>query len=296
MDPQAVLIRSADSGVRGNSILGLTTAVGQAILLAGLTVSWSGQVPAAESQAPPPIRALMVTGGCCHDYESQKKILSEGISARANIVWTIVHEGGDSRTHKVSLYEDPGWADGFDVVVHNECFGAVEDVAFVKRIAAPHRNGLPAVMLHCSTHSYRAAKTDDWRECLGMSSFSHEKRRDLAVVNLAPDHPVMRGFPAVWEDSDDELYKNDKVWPNVTPLAKAFGKDTGRDHVVIWLNHFGKGRVFATTLGHQNSTMADPVYLALVTRGLLWSCGKLDEDGEPVEGYGPSTASTALPK
>ena len=37
----------------------------------------------------------MVTGGCCHDYEAQKKILSEGISARANVEWTIVHEGKD---------------------------------------------------------------------------------------------------------------------------------------------------------------------------------------------------------
>ena len=29
---------------------------------------------------PKPIHALMVCGGCCHDYENQKKILSEGIS------------------------------------------------------------------------------------------------------------------------------------------------------------------------------------------------------------------------
>ena len=38
---------------------------------------------AAADDGPKPIRALMVTGGCCHDYEAQKKILSEGISARA---------------------------------------------------------------------------------------------------------------------------------------------------------------------------------------------------------------------
>jgi hypothetical protein len=33
--------------------------------------------------------------------------------------------------------------------------------------------------------------------------------------------------------------------------------------------------------------MEDPVYLDLVTRGLLWACGKLDENGKPTEGYGP---------
>ena len=43
------------------------------------------------ADAPKPLRALMVTGGCCHDYANQKKILSEGISARANVEWSIVH-------------------------------------------------------------------------------------------------------------------------------------------------------------------------------------------------------------
>jgi hypothetical protein len=39
-----------------------------------------------------PLKVLMVCGGCCHDYENQKLILSEGISARANVEFTIVHE------------------------------------------------------------------------------------------------------------------------------------------------------------------------------------------------------------
>jgi len=30
----------------------------------------------------------------------------------------------------------------------------------------------------------------------------------------------------------------------------------------------------------------DPRYLDLVTRGLLWACGKLGEDGKPLAGYG----------
>jgi type 1 glutamine amidotransferase len=44
----------------------------------------------------------------------------------------------------------------------------------------------------------------------------------------------------------------------------------------------------ATTLGHHNATMADPVYLDLVTRGLLWSLDRLTERGETAPGYGPA--------
>ena len=47
--------------------------------------------------------------------------------------------------------------------------------------------------------------------------------------------------------------------------------------VVAWTNRYnGKTRVFGTTLGHNNDTVADPRYLDLVTRGLLWSVDKLD--------------------
>ncbi len=236
--------------------------------------------------APKPLRVLMVTGGCCHDYEQQKKILSEGISERANVAWTIVHEGKD-RKDKVSIYERRDWAQGYDVVVHNECFGAIEDVDYVENIARPHLEGIPAVMLHCSTHSYRAAKTDEWRKAVGQTSFSHEGARDLEVKAVDTTHPVMKGFPQQWLDRKDELYKNEKLWPDVIPLATAYGVETKKDHVVIWVNKYGRGQVFATTLGHSNATMQDPVYLDLVARGLLWSCGKLDNEGQPLPGYGP---------
>jgi type 1 glutamine amidotransferase len=239
------------------------------------------------ASAPAPLKALLVTGGCCHDYEVQKRVIPEGISARANVVWTIVHEGGTTRDHKVSIYENADWAKGYDVVVHNECFGHVTDVAFVERIAAPHKAGLPAVMLHCSAHSYRQAATDEWRQVLGITSMSHEKRRDLVVKSLGTKHPVLVGFPETWDVPQDELYKNDKVWENIVPLAKAYGEDTKRDHTVVWVNTYGKGRTFATTLGHGNSTMQDPVYLDLIARGLLWSCGKLADDGKPKKGFGP---------
>lgn len=236
-----------------------------------------------------PLKVLMVCGGCCHDYEKQKLILAEGISARANVEFTIVHEegpGGKSdKTHKISIYEKADWAKGYDLVLHNECFGGVEDVAFVERIAKAHFDGVPAVMLHCSTHSYRMAGTDEWRKCIGQKSMSHEKNRDLHVINLKPEHPVMKGFPMEWLDKADELYKNELLYDNFVPLAKAYGEETKKDHNLIWVNTYGKAKVFGTTMGHGNATMSDPVYLDLVTRGLLWACGKLDENGKPKAGF-----------
>lgn len=236
-----------------------------------------------------PLKVLMVCGGCCHDYAQQKLILSEGISSRANVEFSIVHEDAADkkfeREHKVSIYEKADWAKGYDVVLHNECFGKVTDNEFINRIAKPHFDGVPAVMLHCSAHSYRMAETDEWRKCVGQKSMSHEKNRDMTVINVAKEHPVMKGFPAEWLNPKDELYKNDFLYPNFVGLAKAWGEETQKDHFVVWVNTYGEGKVFGTTMGHNNETMAHPVFLDLVTRGLLWSCNKLDENGKPLPGY-----------
>ena len=89
-----------------------------------------------------PIRALLISGGCCHDYPGQDKILSEGIGARANVEWTIVRDPGETGTkHKISVYGKENWADGYDIVVHNECFADEKELEWLERVVKPHRDG-----------------------------------------------------------------------------------------------------------------------------------------------------------
>lgn len=262
----------------------LSRGVCVAFLLAA-TLAFSVDLKAAE-----PIRALLVTGGCCHDYEAQKKTLTEGISARANVTWTVVHEGGmDEKETKYSIYGKPDWIKSFDVVVHNECAGKLTDVPWVENMVKAHlSNGVPAVVIHCAIHSYREAQTDEWRKLLGVSSMRHQARRGFEVVNVKPEHPIMKDFPAKWQDPEDELYEIIKLWPNATPLAKSITPKKPEDqHPSIWINNYGKCKVFGTTLGHFDNVMKTDVYLNTLSRGLLWACDKLDDKGEPKAGFGP---------
>ena len=238
-------------------------------------------------EQPRPLKGLLITGGCCHDYENQKRIITEGLSQRVNIQWDVIHEGGTGRDHKVSVYSKPGWAKKYDVIFHNECFGGVKDDRFVAGIAEAHHAGVPAIFVHCSLHSYRNAPVgaDAWRELIGVTSRSHEGKRGVEVVRLNTGHPVTKGFPEKWQTPNGELYKIEKVWPNCIPLAQAFGEDTKKDHTVIWINTFGRARVFGTSLGHHNETMNNEVWLNLVARGLLWSVDRLQPNGRPMKGY-----------
>ena len=228
------------------------------------------QTTAAPRKAGQPIRALLVTGGCCHDYPRQKQILTKGISARANVEWVVVHQGGTATNSEIPLYTDPKWAEGFDVVVHNECFADAKDPAWLARVLEPHRKGVPAVLIHCAMHCYRTGE-DDWFEFCGVQSPGHGPHYAFTVDNKNATHPIMKDFGNDWTVPKGELYHTLKVFPNTTVLGTAKRNDNQEEQVCIWTNQYHDTRVFGTTIGHYNETMAAPKYLDMLTRGILWS-------------------------
>jgi type 1 glutamine amidotransferase len=238
---------------------------------------------------PRPIRALLVIGGGFHDYAKQKDILTKGIAARAHVVWTVAYDPNTGTRHKNPVYDDPNWANNFEVVVHDECCSEVKDPEVINRILEPHRQGLPAVVLHCGMHSYRSAgwpKTTPWFEFTGLATTGHGPQVPIAVSFIDKESPITKGL-GNWTTIKEELYNNSSGKLLDTAHALVRGKQTTKDkagkvietdYVVAWTNLYKvKARVFATTLGHNNETVADPRYLDLVTRGLLWSVGKLDD-------------------
>src|SRR5262245_47193688 len=101
------------------------------LLLLALGALTFALVQAADNARP--IKALMITGGGSHDYNAQRKTLEAGLARRLNIDLTILQEGTE-REHMHSAYRNPDWAKGYDVVIHNECFGTVKDVPFIENI------------------------------------------------------------------------------------------------------------------------------------------------------------------
>ncbi|MFM8704038.1 MAG: ThuA domain-containing protein [Planctomycetia bacterium] len=227
-----------------------------------------------------PLEVLYITGGCCHDYEGQKRVITQGLAARARINTTVVHEGGDRTDHKISIYSKPDWSKGYDVIFHNECFSAVKDPEFLKLIVAEHEKGTPAVVMHCAMHCYRVG-ADDWYKFVGITSPGHGAHYEYAVHSIA-EHPILTGLHKTWEVPKEELYYCDKVWDTAKPLAEAMSRERNARQTVIWTNQYGKARVFGTTIGHYTHTVEMPQFLDLVTRGTLWAAGKLQDDGTPV--------------
>ena len=172
------------------------------------------------------------------------------------------------------MYKNEKWAEGYDVIVHNECFANTKNADYIRRITKAHFEGANAVVIHCAMHTYRAAEIDDWREMLGVTSRRHEHKSNYLVRNVMPKHAVMKDFPKEWVTPNDELYIIEKVWPDTKVLATSVSEKTGELNPVIWTHKYGKARVFGTTYGHANETFEDKVFLDVVINGIKWAAGK----------------------
>ncbi|HEX3800355.1 MAG TPA: ThuA domain-containing protein [Verrucomicrobiae bacterium] len=263
-------------------------------------------VPATVFAAPNPLKVLLIAGGCCHDYAAQKDILKKGLEERANVVVDQIYTDDSSTRPMLPIYGNPNYAKGYDLVIHDECAADINDPAIVQGVLKPHReDGIPGVNLHCAMHCYRIGNPNDpvtlgtphgyWFEYLGLQSSGHGAQLPIAIDFTAPSNPITKGLTN-WTTIHEEHYNNIHIFDTATPLAHGYqvvkqrdGSPKTNDFVVVWTNQYGpkKTRVFSTTIGHNNETVSDPRYLDLVTRGVLWVTGHLNEDGTPAAGYGP---------
>ncbi len=242
--------------------------------------------PATAGTTAPKLKVLYVTGGKYHDYEKLTPLIVEGIKKHANadidVKWNL------------DCLRDKDLGTGYDAIVYNICFAGDEkkntlppeaDPDLISNALRVTRDGKPTLMLHCTMHTFMAS--DDWTECCGQRTRHHDKYKPFATEKVTADHPIMKHFPDDWSTPGDELYETLIFPDSSTPLLRSTTPDQlGNKSVVCWVHTYGKGPVFGTTLGHDIKTAEQDSYQRLLADGLLWACGKLDDNGNPKSGYG----------
>jgi type 1 glutamine amidotransferase len=264
------------------------TALFVAVLLSGV-VRCSAEEPkaAAADAGGPKLKVLYITGGKYHDYQKLTPIITDGIKKHANVDIDVKWD--------LDCMRDKNLGDGYDAIVYNICFAGDEKKATLPPEADPElianalrisREGKPTVMIHCSMHTFMAS--DDWTECCGQRTRHHDKFKPFATEKVTADHPIVKHFPDDWSTPGDELYQTLIFPESSVPLLRSVGKDErGNQSIVCWTHKYGDGQVFGTTLGHDTKTVEQDAYQRLLADGLLWACGKLDDEGNPKPGYGP---------
>jgi len=216
------------------------------------------------------LRILIVTGASdepYHHWRETTACIREGLERTGKFDVRVVEEPRGITAAALERY---------DAVLLNyngprfpvEAEAAIE--AFVRSghgFAAFHQAAYGAFFgMEFRDRKWRAGPTAGWTAYARMigATWEPEKighaRRGKFQVDFKDGRP---SFTA-----DDELYHRLTLDPGVQVLADAMSAVTGNREPLIWTNRYGNGRVFFTTLGHDNTAWAQPGLMDALVRGL----------------------------
>jgi sialate O-acetylesterase len=229
------------------------------------------------------IKLLIITGDHGHDWkattQSLKEILSRGGKIAVDVTTTPAKDLTDSSLAKYDVlllnYKDtPGGAPETKWSEENKA-------AFLKAV----HDGKGLVVFHFASSAFTKPNWDEFEKAIAggwRSQGFHGPAHVYTVKKTGAKHPISEGLPAEFVHTIDELYQNSVMLPGNVVLATAFSdpkkpRGTNKDEPVIWVNSYGKGRVYNNALGHDVKAMTDPNFHAWIRRGVIWAAtGKVD--------------------
>jgi type 1 glutamine amidotransferase len=112
---------------------------------------------------------------------------------------------------------------------------------------------------------------------------SHGPQGEFLITMRDKTHPITKGLPDFWMHTKDECYSNLRgPAENMTILATAADtpqlQKAGRNEPMLMVLDYGKGRVFHTTLGHDNEAFEGVGFIVTFLRGSEWAAtGKVTQ-------------------
>jgi type 1 glutamine amidotransferase len=149
--------------------------------------------------------------------------------------------------------------------------------AFLKAVK---EEGKGLVVFHFASSAF--PKWDEYGKAIAggwRSQGFHGPKHVYTVKKTTVAHPISEGLPTDFVHTIDELYQNSVMAPGNVVLATAFSdpkkpRGTGKDEPIIWVNTYGKGRVYNNALGHDVEAMTDPNFRTWMRRGIIWAANK----------------------
>lgn len=236
----------------------------------------------------PPIKLLIITGDHGHDWKATTAYFNEFLPKDSIAVSVTETPGKDLTPDNLKQYDvlllnykdtpkgatespDSVWSNdnmqaflgavrgGKGLVVYHHASSAfLEKVEFERCIAGGWRG-----------QGYHGAKHQFTVKTVSPGSTPH-------TGPAVPQHPIIAGMPASFLHEVDELYANSVMFPENEVLATAYSDPakehgTGKHEPMIWVKHYGRGRVFVNAMGHDVAAMKGIGFQTLMIRGIEWA-------------------------
>lgn len=232
------------------------------------------EAPAADSA----IRVLVLTGRNNHNWKETtpaiQRILEE--AGGMTVDTTVPPEGLSAE--KLAAY---------DVIVSDWNSWGREaqkaEAAWTPEVRKAYLDFVRGGKGHVTIHAGGSSFYKDWPEYRKVALVfwdkgvtSHPRQHDFKVRIDQGDHAVTKGLGGF--TTKDELWMRPGVVEGATVLASGFSpkdvKGSGNWEPVVVTAEYGKGRCFATLLGHDAATMRNEGFQEVVVRGVRWAAGR----------------------
>ena len=212
-----------------------------------------------------PLRVCMLSGSFEYDSEESLGLFRKHLDGVGGIEDTLVVYQDEDDDQSLAAVDDT------DVLLVFTRRIRI-DGAELERVKAYCAAGRPVVGVRTASHAYQ-----NWLEfdadVLGGSYTGHFGSGSacrVAVGAGAAEHAILTGVTEF--DSVGSLYKNTPIASDAKLLLTGATSDSTEP--VAWTRAHNGGRVFYTSLGHQQD-FREPDFLTLLTNGILWAGGRI---------------------
>ena len=237
-------------------------------------------VATAYAEKPTAVNALIVTG----IRDQSTAVLRETLTKAGHRVHVTEEPSADLNREKLAAY---------DVLVLKDIStgaGSAWTPENQRAVAAAVKEGIGLVVLHQASAGFNDDSTvsrEYGRMIAGgrRGSARTDQPRDLSVT-IQKHHPITRGIESFRQPAD-KLVRSPQITEGSQVLATVFdGRE--QDEPVVWVNHYGNGRVVHSLLGHDTASMKSDGFAELLIGCVEWAGEKgfrMIFDGNTLDGW-----------